>query len=165
MVKSSCFVLFSRRKLGHKTTFLRKLIQMPCSIAANRDPFNEKQFLYTSIVPLYLCYVSEESAFKPPRYKDFKSNTPTKILPYEYIHVHVSPATLTSFVAPQGAYVGVASSLAMTVWLFTGAQLYPPSDLRGPVSISDCPSDVFNRTQASLHNDTGMRHSNIHLHV
>ena len=33
--------------------------------------------------------------FKGPRYKAFKSDTPTKILPYEFIHGQVSPATLT----------------------------------------------------------------------
>lgn len=58
----------------------------------------------------------------------------------------------------KGAYIGVASGLGITIWLFTGAQLYPISHLRGPVSISDCPSDVFNNTQvAATHNDTGMR--------
>ncbi|XP_044184131.1 sodium-coupled monocarboxylate transporter 2-like [Acropora millepora] len=58
----------------------------------------------------------------------------------------------------KGAYIGVASGLGITIWLFIGAQLYPISHLRGPVSISDCPSDVFNNTQvAATHNDTGMR--------
>ena len=94
MVKSSCFVLFSRRKLGHKTTFLQKLTYVACSIFANRDPFNKKQSLYTSIICRYLSYVAEQSAFKRPRLKVFKSSTPTKILLYGYIHVHVSPATL-----------------------------------------------------------------------
>ncbi|XP_074637865.1 sodium-coupled monocarboxylate transporter 2-like [Acropora palmata] len=58
----------------------------------------------------------------------------------------------------KGAYIGVASGLGITIWLFIGAQLYPISHLRGPVSTSDCPSDVFNNTQvAATHNDTGMR--------
>ena len=39
IMKSSCFVLFSRRKLGHKTTFLQKLTYVACSISASRDPF------------------------------------------------------------------------------------------------------------------------------
>lgn len=65
----------------------------------------------------------------------------------------------------RGAYIGVASGLGMTIWLFTGAQLYPASDLSGPVCISDCPSDVFNKTQAAVHNDTGMRYTSIRGHV
>ena len=69
------------------------------------------------------------------------------------------------FIALQGAYIGVASGLGMTIWLFTGAQLYPASDLSGPVCISDCPSDVFNKTQAAVNNDTGMRYTSIREHV
>lgn len=65
----------------------------------------------------------------------------------------------------KGAYLGVASGLAMTVWLFTGAQLYPPNNYRGPVSISDCSSDVFNRTQAAMNNDTGIHYPITHQHV
>lgn len=64
----------------------------------------------------------------------------------------------------RGAYIGVASGLAMTIWLFTGAQIYPPSDMHGPVSISECASDVFNKTQAALNNDTGMRYPSVQMH-
>ena len=88
MVKSSCFVLFSRRKLGHKTTFLQNLTYVACSIFTNRDPFNKKQSLYTSIICRYLSYFAEQSAFKRPRLKVFKSSTPTKILLYEFMFLY-----------------------------------------------------------------------------
>jgi len=65
----------------------------------------------------------------------------------------------------RGAYIGVASGLGMTIWLFTGAQLYPPNDLPGPVSISECSSEVFNKTQAALYNDTGIRYPSVQLSV
>ncbi|XP_078346609.1 sodium-coupled monocarboxylate transporter 1-like [Oculina patagonica] len=65
----------------------------------------------------------------------------------------------------KGAYIGVASGLAMTVWLFTGAQIYPPNNYQSPVSISECSSDVFNKTQAAMNNDTGMRYPITHHHV
>ena len=67
---------------------------MAYSIAAKRDPFNKKQCLCISIIPQNLCQVLAESAFKRPKYNVFESNTPTTILSYEYIHGHVSPATL-----------------------------------------------------------------------
>lgn len=53
----------------------------------------------------------------------------------------------------RGAYFGVATSLAMTIWLFTGAQLYP-SYPSGPVLISESASNGFNKTEATLYNDT-----------
>ena len=42
------------------------------------------------------CQVLTKSA--GPRYKAFKSDTPAKILPYEFIHGQVSPATLKEIV-------------------------------------------------------------------
>ncbi|KAJ7384421.1 hypothetical protein OS493_021833 [Desmophyllum pertusum] len=72
---------------------------------------------------------------------------------------------LVSRANSKGAFLGVASGLAMTVWLFTGAQLYPPNEYRGPVSISECSSDVFNKTQAAINNNTGIRYPVTYHHV
>ena len=41
----------------------------------------------------------------------------------------------------------------MTIWLFTGAQLYS-SYPSGPVLISENASNGFNKTEATLYNDT-----------
>ena len=41
----------------------------------------------------------------------------------------------------------------MTIWLFTGALLYP-SYPSGPVLISESASNGFNKTEATLYNDT-----------
>ena len=42
-----------------------------------------------------ICQVLAKSASKGPRYKASKSDTPAKILPYEFVHGQVSPATLS----------------------------------------------------------------------
>ena len=42
----------------------------------------------------YICQVLVKSAPKGPRYKVFKSDTPAKILPYEFIHGQVFPRNL-----------------------------------------------------------------------
>ena len=73
---------------------------MACSITANQDPFNKKPSLCTSIIPRYLCQVAEESALKRSRYKVFKSNTPTKILPYEYPGIPATLSTYRSHISP-----------------------------------------------------------------
>lgn len=61
---------------------------------------------------------------------------------------------LVSRANAKGAYLGVVSGLAMTIWLFTGAQLYPPNENFDPVSISECSPEVFNKSQAAMINNT-----------
>ena len=45
--------------------------------------------------PIFICQVLGKLASKGPRYKAFKSDSPAKILPYEFIHGQVSAMTLT----------------------------------------------------------------------
>lgn len=66
---------------------------------------------------------------------------------------------LVSRANAKGAYLGVASGLAMTIWLFTGAQLYPPNENFGPVSVSDCSPEILNKSQAAMINNTEMTYN------
>lgn len=61
-----------------------------CNITVKRVSLDKKIILVNSHhSPIYLLSFSE-----------FKSDTPTQILPYEFIHGQVSPATLTRLILP-----------------------------------------------------------------
>ena len=68
--------------------------------------------LMNSIIPRYICHVLAKSASKFPRYKAFESDTPGKILPYEFIRGQVSPATLNVIrqEATQSTHTGTQST-------------------------------------------------------
>ena len=76
-------------KLGHKITFLEILTYVHYSITIKRHLLNKKWYWRTPTIPQYICQVLAKSAFKGPRYEAFKSDTPAKILPYEFIHGQV----------------------------------------------------------------------------